>query len=137
MESTLTEPPSYAFAPMLSIINPQLNAADTLSLIIYAAVLILLIICSATISSSENAFFSLTPWQIEELTEESSKTADAIHYLTGHPKKLLATILIANTFVNIAFVLVSTLTINTVFDFSENKLAGFFIEVVFIGYLDI
>lgn len=135
MESTLTEPPSYAFAPMLSIINPQLNAADTLSLIIYAAVLILLIICSATISSSENAFFSLTPWQIEELTEESSKTADAIHYLTGHPKKLLATILIANTFVNIAFVLVSTLTINTVFDFSENKLAGFFIEVVFITFL--
>lgn len=135
MESPLTEPPSQSLFNLLSIINSGLDASDALSLIISIGALILLILLSGTISSSENAFFSLTPWQIEELTEDEGKTSDAIHYLTGHPKKLLATILIANTFVNIAFVLVSTLTINNIFNFAENPIAGFFIEVVFITFV--
>jgi gliding motility-associated protein GldE len=75
---------------------------------------LLLLIISALISSSEVAMFSLTPSQRVELA--SSKVAADQRILdlletpdrANGPKRLLATILIANNAVNIAIVLISS-----------------------------
>jgi gliding motility-associated protein GldE len=75
---------------------------------------LLLLLCSALISASEVALFSLTPAQKEEIAgSEDSKSKNVIRLLeepdkASAPKRLLATILIANNAVNIAFVLVSS-----------------------------
>jgi len=70
-------------------------------------VLVILIICSALISGSEVAFFSLNPTNLKDLKEEDSKLSNQIIDLYGKPKELLATILIFNNFINISIVIVS------------------------------
>jgi putative hemolysin len=75
---------------------------------------LLLIICSALISSSEVALFSLTPAQKADLEDSKNSSDHRILELLetpdreNGPKRLLATILIANNAVNIAIVLISS-----------------------------
>jgi len=76
-----------------------------IALIIF--LLIVLLGCSALVSGSEVAFFSLSPSDLEDLGKEEDKKSKTILRLLNRPKKLLATILIANNFVNIAIVIVS------------------------------
>lgn len=78
------------------------------------ALVLLLIICSALISSSEVALFSLTPAQKVDLVNSKNASDQRILGLLetpdreNGPKRLLATILIANNAVNIAIVLISS-----------------------------
>lgn len=68
--------------------------------------IIILLGCSALISGAEVAFFSLTSSDFETNPEKSlAKKMDIIKNLLERPKKLLATILVANNFINIAIVL--------------------------------
>jgi putative hemolysin len=75
---------------------------------------LLLLLMSALISASEVALFSLTPAQKEEIASSQDKGSRNILRLLEKPdretapKRLLATILIANNAVNIAFVLVAS-----------------------------
>lgn len=68
--------------------------------------IVVLLGCSALISGAEVAFFSLTSLDFETNSEKSlTKKMDIIKSLLERPKKLLATILVANNFINIAIVL--------------------------------
>ena len=68
--------------------------------------LIVLLGCSALISGAEVAFFSLTSSDFETNEEKSiAKKLGIVQRLLERPKKLLATILVANNFINIAIVL--------------------------------
>jgi gliding motility-associated protein GldE len=119
---------------VLSIIN-TLDPAAIATATVCGLTALLFIICSAIISSSENAYFSLSKIQIGLLSEEEGRSANYAQYLLSNPKKLLATILIANTFVNIAMVMVSSLFLGIVFNFGNNHLLGFFFEVVLVTFL--
>ena len=66
-----------------------------------------LLACSALISGSEVAFFSLNDNDLKKLEEEESKPGNRIINLLERPRYLLATILISNNFVNIAIVILS------------------------------
>lgn len=66
--------------------------------------LVVLLIFSALISGTEVAFFSLSRTDIDAL-EEESKEESLVVALIKRPRKLLATILIANNFINILIVL--------------------------------
>ncbi|OEY72291.1 gliding motility-associated protein GldE [Salegentibacter salarius] len=68
-------------------------------------VLLLLLFCSALISGAEVAFFSLTPADVIAEDGKRSKAQQIVVDLLDKPKKLLATILVANNFINIAIVL--------------------------------
>lgn len=68
---------------------------------------IVLLTCSALVSGTEVAFFSLTHNDFAQLRIEDSKQAHRILRLKEKPRTLLATILISNNFINIAIVLVS------------------------------
>ena len=86
--------------------------------------LLLLLLCSAMISGAEVAFFSLTP--ADFMTEDGhkrTKSQEIVIKLLEKPKKLLATILVANNFINIAIVLL--------FDSVSDELFSGFDMVVF------
>mgnify|MGYP000359348309 FL=1 len=65
----------------------------------------MLLFCSALISGAEVALFSLTPSDINEGKDQNSKAIEIVSHLLEKPKKLLATILVANNFINIAIVI--------------------------------
>ncbi len=85
----------------LSILLLQIDIAPILNWIL----LLILLLSSALISASEVALFSLTPSEINSEEEVISKKQRLIAELLKKPKKLLATILIANNAINIAIVL--------------------------------
>ena len=63
--------------------------------------IIILLFFSAMISGSEVALFSLSQSDLDELNSKNSSKANIINELLAKPKKLLATILVANNFINI------------------------------------
>ena len=73
---------------------------------IQIGLVVLLLLMSALISGAEVAFFSLNPKLLETNETNDQKSIDAIIKLLEHPKRLLATILVVNNFINIAIVLV-------------------------------
>ncbi len=96
--------------------------------------LVFLLFCSAMISGTEIAFFSLSKTDLDLLSKEHSPAADRVLGLLNKPKKLLATILIANNFINILIVLLFAVLGAYFF---ENMEVGirFLIEVVLITFL--
>lgn len=68
---------------------------------------VVLLICSGLISASEVAYFSLGLKDVKDLEEENTSASQRILALKEKPRYLLATILIANNFVNIAIVIVA------------------------------
>lgn len=98
-------------------------------------VMLILIVFSALISGSEIAFFSLSPTQIKQLRSERSSINDLITRLLEKPKRLLATILIANNFVNVAIVVLSTYIVANLFNLSLFPVLSFVIQVVVITSL--
>ncbi len=99
------------------------------------SMLVLLVIVSF-VSAAESAFFSLTPTDMEELKTSGSKTDEKILKLVAAPKRLLATLLISINFINIAIVVLSTLVMEGLFEFSsESHIIGFIIQVVVVTFL--
>ncbi len=72
-------------------------------------------ICSALISGSEVAFFSLNANDINSLKQSPTKNGLRILGLKEVPNKLLATILIANNFINVAIILLIALVLTQLF----------------------
>ena len=88
------EPPSLFFITILSYTQ-----------ITSIVILFVLLFCSALISGAEVAFFSLSAVDVEDDEAKPSRKLIIIKKLLSKPKKLLATILVANNFINIAIVL--------------------------------
>ena len=101
----------------------------------WLTVLILLLICSALISGSEVAYFSLSPSDIDKLKREKSKKTNRILKLIDMPERLLGSILISNNFVNVGIVIISNYIINRIVDFSEARVIGFVLQVIIITFL--
>mgnify|MGYP001813920452 CR=1 FL=1 len=68
-------------------------------------ILLVLLICSALISGAEVAFFGLSQSDLNEIEEKNTVRGKIVVKLLLRPKKLLATILIANNAINIGIVL--------------------------------
>jgi gliding motility-associated protein GldE len=91
-------------------------------------ILILLLIGSALISGSEIAFFSLNQTDINELSN-NGKEENPVVTLLEKPRKLLATILITNNFINILIVLLFASLAETLFSDFNLTLNLYFISV--------
>lgn len=77
--------------------------------------LVFLLICSALISGSEIAFFSLGTQDLDTLRNDKSRTAHRILQLRAGSRRLLATILITNNLVNIAIIILAAYLIARIF----------------------
>jgi gliding motility-associated protein GldE len=96
---------------------------------------IILLFCSAMISGSEVALFSLNQTNLDDFSKKNSSTAKVISELLAKPKKLLATILVANNFINIGIVILFSYSLNSVFSIIESTLLKFIVEVVLVTFL--
>ncbi|WP_405564345.1 gliding motility-associated protein GldE [Polaribacter sp. Asnod6-C07] len=104
--------------------------------------LIFLFISSALISGTEVAFFSLSQTDLDSLSNEG-KEQNIIVDLLDKPRKLLATILITNNFINILIVLLFASLAETIFadfDYQLNLIlfevpVRFLIEIVLVTFL--
>ena len=94
-----------------------------------------LLICSAFISGTEVAVFSLSPQDIEKISQNSQKRGNTIVSLLEKPKKLLATILITNTFINIALVILFFRIGDSLFSAVTLPWLSFSLQVLTIAFL--
>ena len=101
-----------------------------------------LLLCSALISGSEVAFFSLKPTDLEELDSDSKRSSELVLKLLKSPsekegpRNLLATILVLNNLINIAIILIATVWSQSLFPKAiENELLNFAINVVGITFV--
>lgn len=108
-------------------------------LILTIGLLALLILCSALISGSEVAFFSLKPKDLEELESDSKRSSNLVLRLLREPnskdgpRNLLATILVLNNLINIAIILIATVKAEKLFP--SSTLSGFLIQIVGITFI--
>jgi len=95
--------------------------------------LLLLLLFSALISGAEVALFSLTPTDFELDPAKRSKKQIVIIKLLDRPKKLLATILVANNTINIAIVILFESLSNVWFQNLQTSLTfhNFTLDLVF------
>lgn len=91
-------------------------------------VLVLLLISSALVSGTEVAFFSLTQSDLNELSNDG-KEENIIVKLLDRPRKLLATILITNNFINILIVLLFASLGESLFGNFDYELNFYFFDV--------
>lgn len=106
------EPPAPAAEVWYDVLTPPTLAA--------VAVLVVL---SAFFSGSETAYFSLTKLRLRALREEQTLSARLVTDLMSHPGKLLTTLLVGNTIVNVMIGVFLGARVETVFhdvlDFDE------------------
>jgi len=110
------------------VINPQ---ATTL----LAIVILFLLLLSFVLSGSEVAFFSLTSKDINILKTKQDTSWRRIVSLMDDPKTVLASMVIANTIINIAIIILANFLIDEMVLPSENFWLVFFIKVILIGFV--
>ena len=104
--------------------------------------LIVLLVSSALVSGAEVAFFSLSQTDLNELSN-NGKDQNIVVSLLEKPRKLLATILITNNFINILIVLLFASLAETLFGSFDFKLelfsllipTRFLLEIVLVTFL--
>jgi len=102
-------------------------------IIYYSLILAVLLVFSGLISGSEVALFSLSKSQLKK--EDKSSYVQIIQKSLTNPNKLLATILVANSFINIAIVILFTQIGNVIFKNITSSFWQFIIEVVVATFL--
>ena len=107
---------------------------DTNLAIGFIAIFILLF-CSAVVSGAEVALFSLTQKDIDDTLQENPSKGKIISELLEKPKKLLATLLVANNFITIGVIILFTYLGNNIFSGIISPVLKFSIEVVVITFL--
>ena len=111
-----------------------LSTIDT-NLLFGFIVIFILLFCSAFISAAEVAYFSLTPKDIDQCAAENPAKTKIISKLLEKPKKLLATLLVANNFINIGVVILFSVVGKNLFDAIESPLLKFVVDVILVTFL--
>ena len=106
-----------------------------ISILLGFALLLLMLLCSALVSGAEVALFSLTPMDIDEELSNNSKKMEIISKLLEKPKKLLATILVANNFINIGIVILFAYLGDSLFSNIAHPWLKFGLEVIVVTFL--
>lgn len=106
------------------------------------AIVLVFLLLSALFSSSENAFFSLSPSNLVTLNEENTPQSKTALDLINEPdrktgtRRLLATILLMNNLVNIFIVIYSSFLFEKLFSSTiESEIVLFLLQVVLITFI--
>lgn len=117
--------------------EPGLTFLDTLdtNLLFGSLVIVLLLFCSAMISAAEVALFSLSQNDLTKLSQQNPAKSQLVSQLLQKPKKLLATLLLANNFVNIGIVIIFSFVSDSLFAGIVSPVVKFVVEVVLVTFL--
>jgi putative hemolysin len=87
------------------------------------------------VAASEVALFSLSQKNLSELEQSNASKANIINKLLSKPKKLLATILVANNFLHISIVIFFSFSLDTIFSNIASPVLKFAVEVILVTFL--
>lgn len=117
------------FSDTFTLLNPGFGA------IMAAIIAVICLAASSFIAASEIAFFSLSPNDIKSIEEQNSANDKAITSLLKNPNNLLATLLIASNFVNVALVIFADYFLAHAIDFKGNTIEEFVIKTILLTFL--
>lgn len=117
--------------------EPGLIFLDTLdtNLLFGSLVIVLLLLCSAMVSAAEVALFSLSQNDLTKLSHQNPAKSQLVSQLLQKPKKLLATLLLANNFVNIGVVIIFSFVSDSLFEGIVSPVVKFVVEVMLVTFL--
>ncbi len=95
----------------------------------------ILLFCSAFVSGSEIAFFSLSPADMNDIQERRHPADARILRLLDDSERLLATILCSNNFVNVAIIMLLDYFFHETIDFGWNTWLEFLFMTVLLTFL--
>ena len=113
---------------------PFLHAIDT-NLAFGLLGILILLFCSALLSGTGVALFSLSQNDVDEITQDNNSKGTLISKLLEKPKKLLATLMIANNFINITIILLFSFIGENIFVAITIPLLKFIVEISSITFL--
>lgn len=116
--------------PSLSFIN----TIDT-HLILGLLTIVVLLFFSALISGAGVALLSLSQKEVDCLSQENNSKGKIIAKLLEKPKKLLATLMIANNFLNISIILFFAFIGENIFEAISNPFLKLTVEIIIIAFL--
>ena len=93
---------------------------------------LILLTISALVSGSEVAFFSLTPKELQRMSQSSDSRDGLIVSLLSNVDRLLATILVTNNLVNICIVILSSNVMSSLWHFARFE---FLFKTVLVTFL--
>ncbi|MCD9573442.1 gliding motility-associated protein GldE [Flavobacterium soyae] len=117
--------------------EPSLLFTTTLdtNLIIGFVGIFILLFLSAIVSGAEVALFSLSQKDIDDTLQENLSKGKIISDLLDKPKKLLATLLVANNFLNIGVVILFSFIGRNIFSGVDSPVLKFILEVILVTFL--
>ncbi|AWK04170.1 gliding motility-associated protein GldE [Flavobacterium crocinum] len=107
---------------------------DTNLIIGFVGIFILLFL-SAIVSGAEVALFSLSQQDIDDTLNDHQAKGKIISSLLDKPKKLLATLLVANNFFNIGVVILFAYIGQNIFEDINSAVLKFTLEVILVTFL--
>lgn len=105
----------------------------TIGLVVSMVIVLLLLICSALISGSEVAYFSLSAKDKQKLQKKGKNNHRVLRNL-DNPEKLLATVLVTNNFVNIGIVILMANITDSLVTIVNRPILEFTMKVVLITF---
>lgn len=125
---------------ILLLFDPTAAASPLVPALTSLGIIVLLLACSALLSGSEVAFFSITHNDIEKLRKNNAKnnSKSRILRLLERPHFLLSTILISNNFVNIGIILTSNYFFDLILVLPEGvfyEWVSFAVTVILVTFL--
>lgn len=127
------DPDAY-LCQLADVFNGITVNTPTVSAIVAIVLAGLLLLVSGFASASEIAFFSLGPSDLSVIAERKTATDERISHLLDDTERLLATILIANNFVNVTIIMLCNVFFMQVFHFTS-PVAEFLILTVALTFL--
>jgi len=117
--------------------EPSLNFVYTVdfNLLFGFAGIFVLLFCSAVVSGAEVALFSLSQKDLDDTLQENFSTGKILSELLQRPKKLLATLLVANNFINIGVVILFSFIGSDLFASITSPVLKFILEVIVVTSL--
>ena len=94
-----------------------------------------LLFCSALVSGAEVALFSLSQKDIDDAILENPSKGKIVSKLLEKPKKLLATLLVANNFITIGVIILITYIGKNIFSGINSPILKFSVEVILVTFL--
>ena len=125
-----------SFSTRLNMLLASINNPIQQDALLFMVMCILLFL-SFAIAGSEVAFFSLSYEDIQILKTKHNKAVKRIVSLLENPNKLLTSMLIANSFLNICIILIANILINHLFVFDHIQFPGieFIVKVLSVTLL--
>ena len=94
-----------------------------------------MLFCSALVSGAEVALFSLSQKDIDDAILENPSKGKILSKLLEKPKKLLATLLVANNFITIGVIILITYIGKNIFSGINSPILKFSVEVILVTFL--